>query len=139
MRRLWLVLSGLVAALALVAVAQGAAVAPRAENSTFLCYSSYQVEPGVWPVSQAATLYSTFGYWQPFAVMGNVTGGTNVGAYHLVCNLAPGSAIAAHRATSSSALGDSIKHGYVGIGGTVYGADLHDAMANTLGFFPLVP
>src|SRR5574340_1603900 len=101
MRRLWFLLGGCVAALALVAAAPGAAVAPAApEDSTFLCYSAYQVDPGVWPVSQAQILYTTFGYWQPFAVKGNVTGGTNVGAYHLTCNLLPGSVFALHRAST---------------------------------------
>jgi hypothetical protein len=140
MKRLMYLLGATVAALTLGAAAAGATNAPvAAESSSFLCYSAYQVEPGVWPVSQAETLYSTFGYWQPFALKGNVTGGTNLGAYHLTCNLAPGSVLARATATSSGTLGDGIQHEYVGSGGAVYGVDLHDAMANTLGFYPLVP
>lgn len=58
-------------------------VAP--ESSVFLCYSKFQVDPGAWLAHQASELMSE-GYWAPFALTGNVDGGTNVGDYHLVCN-----------------------------------------------------
>ncbi len=93
------------------------------ENSVFLCYSTYQVDPGAWKMSVAETLYDG-GYWQPFAVAGNVAGGTNIGAYHLVCNLATGQSV-------------PTVHGYVGGGGTVVGADMHKALEETLGFYEM--
>lgn len=93
------------------------AVVPQV-NSVFLCYSAFQVEPGVWPLSEAQKLYA-LGYWQPYAVPGNVEGGTNIGAYHLVCNLATG---------------QSVGTGLVGGGGHVYGPGaVHD-----LGAYPIV-
>jgi hypothetical protein len=55
------------------------------ENNVFLCYSKFQVDPGVWPVSQAQALILS-GYWEPSAVSGMVGGGTNIGSFHLVCN-----------------------------------------------------
>jgi hypothetical protein len=61
----------------------GCPVAP--ENHVFLCYSKFQVDPGVWPVSQAQALILS-GYWEPSAVSGMVGGGTNIGSFHLVCN-----------------------------------------------------
>jgi hypothetical protein len=54
-------------------------------DGVFLCYSKFQTEPGVWPQDQAMDLLAE-GYWPPVAVAGNVEGGPNVGAYHLVCN-----------------------------------------------------
>ena len=59
-----------------------------APDGVFLCYSKFQVIPGVWPQDQAAQLLAA-GYWYPNAVPGNVPGGPNLGMYHLVCN-APG-------------------------------------------------
>lgn len=64
-----------------------AAVSGGGENHVFLCYSAYQSQPGVWPASEAKTLFAE-GYWLAYSVPGNVRGGTNVGDYHLVCNLA---------------------------------------------------
>jgi hypothetical protein len=61
------------------------------EANVFLCYSKFQTDPGVWGVKAAAKLIAE-GYWQPWAIAGNVPGGTNVGGYHLVCNLAAGQA-----------------------------------------------
>jgi hypothetical protein len=62
--------------------------APAAINEpdgVFLCYSKFQVEPGVWSPAQAKELLGQ-GYYYPVAVKGNVPGGTNLGDYHLVCN-----------------------------------------------------
>ena len=56
-----------------------------APDGIFLCYSKFQVLPGVWNQDQAALLLAE-GYWYPNAVKGNVEGGPNLGAYHLVCN-----------------------------------------------------
>lgn len=58
---------------------------PCASNPTiFLCYSKFQVEPGVWASTQAGTLEQQ-GYWLPFAVKGTSTR-TRLGAYSLDCN-----------------------------------------------------
>jgi hypothetical protein len=57
----------------------------NAPDGIFLCYSKFQVLPGVWQQDQAAELLAQ-GYWYPNAVKGNVEGGPNLGAYHLVCN-----------------------------------------------------
>lgn len=64
---------------------------PPPENLVFLCYSKFQVDPGAWPVSQAESLMGS-GYWEPAAVSGTVTGGTNIGGFHLVCNPAASAA-----------------------------------------------
>jgi hypothetical protein len=67
---------------------------PRPEDEAFLCYSVYESDPAVFPVSTASTLLSGQGYWSPYAVPGNVAGGTNIGAYHLACNLTSGQSVA---------------------------------------------
>ena len=55
-------------------------------NHVFLCYSKFEQDGGaVFDVSQQAALIAQ-GYWLPSAVAGNVAGGDNIGAYHLVCN-----------------------------------------------------
>jgi hypothetical protein len=58
---------------------------PAGPDGVFLCYSKFQMLPGVWPEDQAASLLAQ-GYWYPNAVKGNVEGGPNLGEYHLVCN-----------------------------------------------------
>lgn len=55
-------------------------------NHLFLCYSKFQTDPGVWD-SDTAALLLIQGYWIPYGLAGNVDGATNVGDYHLVCNL----------------------------------------------------
>lgn len=55
------------------------------QPNIFLCYSKFQVEPGVWVNTQARTLEGQ-GYWLPFAVKGTSTR-TRLGSYSLVCNL----------------------------------------------------
>jgi len=60
----------------------------RPPDSSFLCYSvggDFYVAASA---GEAAVLEGA-GYWLPSAVAGNVAGGTNVGAYHLVC-MTPG-------------------------------------------------
>jgi hypothetical protein len=113
-----------VVAVAVVGASAAASSPPKpVEHSVFLCYSTYQVDPGVWMLSQAETLFKA-GYWQPYAVAGNVVGGTNVGTYHLVCNLATGQSVPA-------------VHGYVGGGGTVVGPDMHTTLETNLAFYPI--
>lgn len=78
----------LVALAGLIVSAAGTARAAQIDHS-FLCYSAFQTNPGVWQNGQATSLLAQ-GYWSPYAVSGNVAGGTNIGSYHLVCNLATG-------------------------------------------------
>jgi hypothetical protein len=68
-----------------VTIRFGTAAEQRPENGIFLCYSTYQVTPGVWPEGQAKALVDD-GYWLPYAVAGTDPGGTTLGAFHLVCN-----------------------------------------------------
>ncbi|MGH2933752.1 MAG: hypothetical protein ACRDL2_04460 [Gaiellaceae bacterium] len=75
-----------------------AGAAPQVSNA-FLCYSDSQNDPGVWPIGVAQQLLNEGGYWSPYAVAGNVDGGTNIGGYHLVCNLGSG------QSASDSSLG----------------------------------
>lgn len=91
------------------------AAEPAPEIGVFLCYSTFQVEPGVWPYSVAKDLVATDGYWLPYAVSGNVAFGTNIGGYHLVCN------VAATQSVSSSFLsaGENVYPG--GTTGGVFG------------------
>jgi hypothetical protein len=91
-------------------------VAP--ENHVFLCYSRFEVDPGVWPVSQAQALLES-GYWEPSAVSGTVGGGTNIGSFHLVCN------------PPTSSVSDGLYIG--GDGSMIPGAD-----AGAAGFYPHV-
>jgi hypothetical protein len=91
-------------------------VAPQV-NNIFLCYSSFQTVPGVWPANEALTLVKQ-GYWEPTAVDGNVDGGVNVGSYHLQCNATP--------------KGD----GYVGDGGQWFGPEWAATAKEELGFYP---
>jgi hypothetical protein len=55
-------------------------------DHVFLCYSKFQTDPGVWESSTAALLLKA-GYWLPYALSGKVDGATNLGDYHLACNL----------------------------------------------------
>lgn len=75
------------------------------EVGIFLCYSTYQTDPGVWPKSEAEVLLKQ-GYWLPYAVPDTVSGGTNLGGFHLTCNLG-----------ASQSVSDS----FVGQDGTVFG------------------
>lgn len=93
-------------------------VTPRTPDGVFLCYSSFQTVPGVWVKDQAVALIAE-GYTEAQAVAGNVEGGANVGAYHLVCN---------------SGLRPNGQ--FVGDGGFVYGSDYGPA-TEELGFYPI--
>jgi hypothetical protein len=53
-------------------------------DGIFLCYSRYQVDPGVWGIDLAPGLLAG-GYWKPVAVAG-IQSATRLGAYSLVCN-----------------------------------------------------
>lgn len=90
-------------------------VQPAGQVSVFLCYSKWQVEPGVWSYDMAHDLFTNDGYWLPFAVAGNVPFGTNIGGYHLVCN------VAATQSVSSSLLGAGVSVYAGGETGGVFG------------------
>jgi hypothetical protein len=102
--------------------ANAAATLPPPENNVFLCYSASQTDPGVWPISEAAALIKA-GYWSPYAVPGTVSGGTNVGGYHLVCNLATG------QSAGTSVLGGA---------GEVYGTGATNDVTNVPGHYKVV-
>jgi hypothetical protein len=55
-------------------------------DHVFLCYSKFQTDPGVWESDTGALLLKA-GYWLPYALPGNMDGATNLGDYHLACNL----------------------------------------------------
>jgi hypothetical protein len=92
------------------------AASHRPANGIFLCYSAFQTQPGVWGESQAKELYAE-GYWFPYAIAGNVVGGTNIGRFNLVCNPA-----------FAQSVGDS----FVGGDGTVLG----HSYARVFGLYP---
>lgn len=98
---------------------------PVLVNNVFLCYSKFQGDPGTWSANQALQLMSE-GYWAPMAVIGNLEGGTNIGAYHLVCNV-PSTALV----FASSSDGDSL---YIGADGTRVGG----AAAGMAGYYPVL-
>jgi hypothetical protein len=62
---------------------------PQGEEGIFLCYSTFQVDPGEWTYSVAQQLLAGGGYWRPYAVLGPGSS-TQLGFYSLVCN--PGKA-----------------------------------------------
>lgn len=95
---------------------------PPPPNSAFLCYSAFEDNPGAWPIDTAAQLL-TQGYWAPYAVPGNVAGGTNVGGYHLTCNIA-----------STQSAGDST----LGGAGETYGAGAKSEVSDVPGHYPIV-
>jgi hypothetical protein len=99
-----------------------AAILPPPENNVFLCYSAFQDSPGSWPVGEAAALIKT-GYWSPYAVLGSVTDGTNVGGYHLACNLATG------QSAGESTLGGA---------GEVYGVGAKSDVKDVPGHYPVI-
>ena len=95
-----------------------ASPAERPANGVFLCYSSFQDQPGMWPEPEARALFAE-GYWLPFAVAGKQVDGTNVGGFHLSCN------VAATQSVSDTLLGGD---------GTVLGA----LYKGNFGLYPVV-
>jgi len=55
-------------------------------TSSYLCWNREMVDPVAYIDKVADELWTTGNYIEPQAILGNVVGGTNVGAYHLVCN-----------------------------------------------------
>ena len=54
--------------------------------SSYLCWNHEMVNPVAYTDKVADEMWKTGNYFEPQALLGNVAGGTNVGAYHLVCN-----------------------------------------------------
>lgn len=93
-----------------VAAAPAAPAVPSDELvSSYLCWNRDMVNPVAYIDKVADTMWKTGKYFEPQAILGNVEGGTNIGAYHLVCN-APA----------------TMKMTELGLGGSgeVYGADI---------------
>lgn len=59
---------------------------PDLGPSTYLCWNHEMVDPVAYFDSVADQMWTTGNYFEPQAILGNVAGGTNIGAYHLVCN-----------------------------------------------------
>ncbi len=55
-------------------------------SSSYLCWNREMVNPVAYIDRTADEMWKTGNYLEPQAILGNVEGGTNIGAYHLVCN-----------------------------------------------------
>lgn len=78
-------LGALLAAVGALAV-PAARAGPDGAGS-YLCWNS-AMTPIAYPDAVADAMWATGAYFEPQAILGNVEGGTNIGAYHLVCNAA---------------------------------------------------
>jgi len=83
---------------------------PAGENSTYLCYSKRQDNPGVWTMGVAQRLLDGGTYWKPYAIAG--AGIQPAGAYHLVCNLG------ADEQVTGAVVGNDGMTGPAGVGAT---------------------
>lgn len=63
----------------------------RPPNHMFVCYSKYEQDGGALFTNGAGAAQIAAGGWAPVALSGNVTGGDNIGTYHLACNPPSGS------------------------------------------------
>lgn len=54
--------------------------------NSFLCWNREMVDPVAYVDKVADEMWQTGKYIEPQAILGNVPGGSNLGAYHLVCN-----------------------------------------------------
>lgn len=100
MKRALFLLSIAAAGLTLAGVAASEASAqsnPFKTSVAFLCYSRFQVDPGVWPLEKTSyTIHDTastllgMGYWSPFAERSMPTRTELPGGYYLDCNLPAG-------------------------------------------------
>jgi hypothetical protein len=59
---------------------------PPHDGSSFLCWNREMVNPVAYDDPVADEMWKTGKYLEPQAILGNVVDGTNIGAYHLVCN-----------------------------------------------------
>lgn len=74
------------ALLALVgALAAPVARAGGGEPGSYVCWND-QMAPVAYPDAIADQMWTTGAFFEPKALLGNVQGGTNIGAYHLVCS-----------------------------------------------------
>jgi hypothetical protein len=84
------------AASVLAAVIGVSTAAANPLSGAYLCYSKFQRDPGIWPLSSGNTSHSTAGtlmargYWSPFAEKSVPTGTRIAGGWYLQCNLQPG-------------------------------------------------
>jgi hypothetical protein len=62
-----------------------APVVPMVPRS-YLCWNHEMVNPVAYQDAIADTMWALGKYFERVAIYGNVEGGTNIGAYHLVCN-----------------------------------------------------
>jgi hypothetical protein len=62
------------------------AVVTGNDASSYLCWNHQMVNPIAYTDSVADVMWATGNYIEPQAILGNVVDGTNIGAYHLVCN-----------------------------------------------------
>ncbi|MDE3024172.1 MAG: hypothetical protein KGI93_01245 [Acidobacteriota bacterium] len=100
MKRIVLALAAAAVGSALAAVGASQASAQSSPFDTsvaFLCYSKFQVDPGVWPLEKTNyTIHDTastllgMGYWSPFAEKSVATRTELPGGYYLTCNLPAG-------------------------------------------------
>jgi hypothetical protein len=100
MKRVVVVLSIAVAGLTPAGVAASQASAqsdPFKTSVAFLCYSKFQVDPGVWPLQKTSfTIHDTasdllgMGYWSPYAEKSAPTATELPDGYYLSCSLPAG-------------------------------------------------
>ena len=120
------------AALCAVYASVAAAAAP---NNSYLCYSKFQVDPGVWSDSPtgikgglggniSASALLKLGYWQPFAQKSTPTSTKLPSGWYLHCN-PPGATVAG--ATPTTIIG--------GAGETV----TNTSLAALPGYYPMAP
>ena len=100
MKRVMLLLSVAAAGLTLAGVSASGASAQGGPFETavaFLCYSHYQVDPGVWPLEKTdyrihdtASVLLGMGYWSPYAEKSAPTQTELPNGYYLTCSLPAG-------------------------------------------------
>ena len=79
------------AAISAIVVVSTATAAPL--SGAYLCYSRFQVDPGVWPFALAGTNHNSAatlmvaGYWSPYAEKSVPTRTKIAGGWFLECNL----------------------------------------------------
>jgi hypothetical protein len=59
-------------------------------SSSYLCWNHEADNPVAYIDKVADQMWVTGNYFEPAAILGNVEGGTNIGAYHLVCKIPSG-------------------------------------------------
>ena len=85
MKRLILLLALVTLVGSVVALTVPAAT-KASDPGSYLCWNHDMVNPVAYADTVADAMWATGKYLEPQAILGNVTDGTNIGAYHLVCN-----------------------------------------------------